>query len=79
VYGVGGILSLLPITPGGLGIVEGVLVPAAVAFGAPASTALLGVIGWRLLQYWLPIPLSLVAYLSLRLGPLRRPRRQDAA
>ena len=75
VYGVGSILALLPITPGGLGIVEGVLVPATVAFGAPHSTAVLAVIGWRLLQYWLPIPLSLLAYLSLTLDGAGRRRR----
>lgn len=73
VYGLGGILALLPLTPGGLGIVEGVLVPALVAFGTPPSTALVAVIGWRLLEYWLPIPLALLSYLSLRLGVLRRP------
>jgi uncharacterized protein (TIRG00374 family) len=71
VYGLAGILALLPLTPGGLGLVEGVLVPALVAFGTPDSTALVAVIGWRLLEYWLPIPLALLSYLSLRLGVLR--------
>jgi uncharacterized protein (TIRG00374 family) len=71
VYSLGSILAMLPLTPGGLGIVEGVMVPAFVAFGIPAPVALLGVVGWRLLQYWMPIPLSLVAYSFLRLGPLR--------
>ncbi|TXN31891.1 lysylphosphatidylglycerol synthase transmembrane domain-containing protein [Lacisediminihabitans profunda] len=79
VYGVGSILALLPITPGGLGIVEGVLVPATVAFGAPRSTALLAVIGWRLLQYWLPIPLSFLAYLSLTLDGAGRRRRSRSS
>jgi uncharacterized protein (TIRG00374 family) len=72
VYGLGSILAMLPLTPGGLGIVEGVMVPAFIAFGVPGSVALLGVVGWRLLEYWMPIPLSLVAYSSLRLGPLRK-------
>jgi uncharacterized protein (TIRG00374 family) len=76
VYGLGTILAQLPLTPGGIGIVEGVMVPAFVAFGAPASIAVLGVIGWRLLEYWMPIPLSLVAYTSLRLGPLRTRKRK---
>jgi len=75
VYGLGTILAQLPLTPGGIGIVEGVMVPAFVAFGAPASIAVLGVIGWRLLEYWMPLPLSLVAYTSLRLGPLRPLKR----
>lgn len=78
VYGVGGILALLPLTPGGLGIVEGVMIPALVAFGSPHAAALLGVVGWRLLQFWLPIPLAAVAYLSLQTGILRSRRNSGA-
>lgn len=74
VYALGNILATLPLTPGGLGIVEGVMAPALVGFGIPAEIAVLGVIGWRLYQFWLPLPLGALAYLSLRLGPLRRGR-----
>lgn len=74
VYGLGSILATLPLTPGGLGIVEGVMVPAFVAFGVPPTTALLGVIGWRLIEYWLPLPVAVLSYGSLRFGPLRRHR-----
>lgn len=31
------------------------------------------VIGWRLLEFWLPIPVAAVAYASLRAGVLRHP------
>jgi uncharacterized protein (TIRG00374 family) len=68
VYGVGTLLTFLPLTPGGLGIVEGVMVPALIGFGVPHSAALLGVIGWRLFEYWLPIPVGGIAYASLRFG-----------
>lgn len=79
-YGLASILGLLPITPGGLGIIEGVLVPALVGFGSPHAIALLGVIAWRLVEFWLPIPLSGLAYLSLRAGVLRpSPARALAA
>ncbi len=37
--------------PGGLGLVEGVMVPAFGALGVPAGVALLAVIGWRVLEY----------------------------
>jgi hypothetical protein len=74
-YGLACLVGLVPITPGGLGIIEGVLVPAIVAFGTPQGIALLGVLSWRLVQYWLPMPLSVVAYASLRAGPLRRSGR----
>ena len=33
---------------------------------------------WRLVQYWLPIPLAAVAYASLKSGPLRRRSREPA-
>jgi uncharacterized protein (TIRG00374 family) len=74
VYGLGSILAQLPLTPGGLGIVEGVMVPAFILFGVPPSVAVIGVIGWRLLEFWMPIPLSAIAYGSLRAGPLRKSR-----
>ena len=72
VYGLGSIIAQLPLTPGGLGIVEGVMVPAFIAFGVSPADAVIGVLGWRLLEFWMPIPLAVLAYGSLRLGPLRR-------
>jgi uncharacterized protein (TIRG00374 family) len=74
VYGVGSVLALLPLTPGGVGLVEGVMVPALVGFGVPHSAALLGVLGWRVFEYWLPIPIGGAAFLSLRIGSLRSRR-----
>ena len=73
-YGLANVLAALPITPGGLGIVEGVLTPTLVGFGVPADIAVLGVIGYRLINFWLPIPAGGLAYLSLKLEPdeLRR-------
>ena len=70
-YGLAGILALLPITPGGLGIVEGTLVSVLVGFGTPHPNAVLGVITWRLAEFWMPIPLGTATYLSLRTGILR--------
>jgi len=65
-YGLANVLAALPITPGGLGIVEGVLIPTLVGFGAPRGQALLGVAAWRLVNFWLPIPVGAGSYLSLR-------------
>lgn len=70
-YGLANLLVLLPITPGGMGIVEGVLVPVLASFGTPTGAALLGVLAWRFFGFWLPIPASLLTYLSLRAGPFR--------
>ena len=69
VYGLVGILALVPITPGGLGIVEGVMVPLLVALGSTYQIAILGVIAWRLLQFWMPMPLGALSALSLLLKP----------
>jgi uncharacterized protein (TIRG00374 family) len=68
-YGLANVLAALPITPGGLGVVEAVLTSSLVGFGSPRGVAILGVIGWRLVKFWLPIPLGGLASLSLRVGP----------
>jgi uncharacterized protein (TIRG00374 family) len=74
-YGLACLVGLVPITPGGLGIIEGVLVPAIIGFGTPHGIALLGVLSWRLVEFWLPLPIAVLAYGSLRAGPLRRRAR----
>jgi len=73
-YGLANILAALPITPGGLGVVEFFLSGALVGFGVPASIAYIAVISWRLVNFWLPIPLGGLSYLSLRLANRRRHR-----
>ena len=65
-YGLAQVLAVIPITPSGLGVIEGVLIPTLVGFGVPRGTAILGVLGYRLVNFWLPIPVGGVAYLSLR-------------
>jgi uncharacterized protein (TIRG00374 family) len=75
-YGLANVLAFLPITPGGLGIVEGVLVPTLVGFGSPRGVAILGVITYRLVNFWLPIPLGALSYLSMRVEPGATRRRR---
>jgi uncharacterized protein (TIRG00374 family) len=65
-YGLANILAVIPITPSGLGVVEGVLIPTLVGFNVPKATAILGVISYRLINFWLPIPVGGASYLSLR-------------
>jgi uncharacterized protein (TIRG00374 family) len=67
-YGLAYVLAAIPVTPGGLGVVEGVLVPSLVGFGATRGAAIVAVIGYRLVNFWLPIPVGAGAYLSLRVG-----------
>ena len=66
-YGVAGLLGLLPVTPGGLGVIEGTLVPGLVVLGGASGPVVLGVLTWRVLQFWLPVPVAAVTWLSLRL------------
>ncbi len=65
-YGLANVLAVVPITPSGLGVVEFVLSSTLVGFGTPRDIALLGVITYRVLNFWLPIPVGGLAYLSLR-------------
>lgn len=75
-YGIAGVLAALPITPGGLGVVEAFLIPALVGFNAPQGVAILGVLAWRAINFLLPIPVGLVAYLSLP-TPVHRDAASD--
>ena len=68
-FGLANVFSVVPITPGGLGIVEGVYIPTLTGFGLAGTTATVGVLSYRVAQYWLPILVGWLSYLSLRLGP----------
>jgi len=68
-YAAANIASAIPLTPGGLGVIEATLVAITVGFGAPRSTAVLAVLGYRLVSYWLPLLPGALAYLHLRLRP----------
>ena len=65
-YGVANVLAVFPIVPGGLGIIEASAVTLLGSFGTAADVATLGVLGWRLVNFWLPIPVGAAAYISLR-------------
>src|SRR5262245_18275475 len=68
-FGLANVLAALPITPGGLGIVEGVLIPTLVGFGADRTSAALGVASYRFVQYWMTLPIGGISYFTLRYGP----------
>ena len=76
-FGLANVLAALPVTPAGLGVVELVLVPTLVGFGTPRGVAILGVLAYRLVNFWLPIPAGGLAYLSLRAGKLRGRRAEE--
>jgi len=64
-YFVGMLGNLLPL-PGGLGGVEGGMIGALVAFGTPLSSALVAVLAYRAISFWLPTIPGVIAYLHLR-------------
>ncbi len=78
-FGLANVLAAIPLTPGGLGVIEAVLTSTLVGFGLDRATAAIGVVTYRLASFWLPIPLGAGAYATLRYGPrsLRRLRVRD--
>ncbi len=78
-FGLANVLAAIPVTPGGLGVVEAVLTSALVGFGSPRGTAVLGVVLYRLVNFWLPIPVGGLAYLSLKVGPASTREERKAA
>jgi uncharacterized protein (TIRG00374 family) len=68
-FGLANVLAAVPLTPGGLGVIEAVITSTLVGFGAPRGDALLGVLTYRLVNFWLPIPLGGLTFLSLQLDP----------
>jgi putative heme transporter len=67
-YAAANIASAIPVTPGGLGVIEVTMVAITVGFGAPRATAVPAVLGYRIVTYWLPLLPGAVAYLRLRLS-----------
>jgi uncharacterized protein (TIRG00374 family) len=65
-YGIANVAGALPVTPAGLGVIDSVAPLLLVSFGVTRSVATLGVLGWRLVNFWLPIPAGAAAYVSLK-------------
>jgi len=65
-YSASMVLAMIPITPGGLGFVEAGLTGLLALAGVPAGDAVLAVLAYRLVSYWLPLPLGGIAGLLHR-------------
>ncbi len=61
-YAVAGIVGLIPITPGGLGLVEASLTGLLVLAQVDSSQAVLATLTYRLASYWVPLAAGPVAY-----------------
>jgi uncharacterized protein (TIRG00374 family) len=65
-YSAAMLLALIPFTPGGLGFVEAGLTGLLTLAGASAHQAVVATLAYRLLTFWLPLPLGGIAYLLHR-------------
>jgi len=87
-YGAGQLAANLPITPGGLGVVEGSLTIALVAFGGSETSTVAAVVLYRILSFWIELPVgwgtwAVVAWFDRRArlwpGVMPLPDRVDVA
>ncbi len=77
-FGVANVLAAIPISPGGLGIVEWAYLPILVTFGATLDQATIAVTSYRVAQFLFPIVLGGFSYASLTVEALIQQRRHPA-
>jgi uncharacterized protein (TIRG00374 family) len=75
-YFLGTLGSLLPL-PGGIGGVEGGMIGAFAAFGVAADRAVIAVLAYRAISFWLPTLPGVAGYVTLR-STVRGWRSADA-
>jgi uncharacterized protein (TIRG00374 family) len=73
-YGVATAIAAIPLTPGGIGVFE-VTMLALLALLGVSSEAAIPILGYRLFNFWLPIPLAALFYPTLRFGAGRATRQ----
>jgi uncharacterized protein (TIRG00374 family) len=71
-YGAAQVLASLPITPGGLAVVEGGLTALLFAYGMPTRTALAAVLLYRVISFWALVPIGWASYGLLATEERRR-------
>jgi uncharacterized protein (TIRG00374 family) len=65
-YAGASLLGMIPLTPGGLGFVEAGLTGLLALAGVGAQEAVVATLAYRLVGFWLPLPVGGVAYLLFR-------------
>lgn len=79
-YASAAVLSMVPLTPGGVGFVEIGLYSALVIAGIPGNQAALATIAYRMVSWWFPVVSGLVAWLAFKARfPTRASREQETA
>jgi glycosyltransferase 2 family protein len=72
-YGVATTIAAIPLTPGGIGIFEATMLATLALLGV-GSEAVIPILGYRLFNFWLPIPLAAIFYPTLTLKDTGRDR-----
>ncbi|MFI5937492.1 YbhN family protein [Actinoplanes sp. NPDC051494] len=62
------VVRQIPLTPGGVGLIEASLLTGFVAVGTPQAVAAAVVLGYRIVSFWLVLPAGLFAYLRVNRG-----------
>jgi len=75
-YGVATTFGSLPLTPGGLGVFEATMVGTLALLGVGYEAAI-PVLGFRLFNFWLPIPLAMILYPTLHIGASKFAREEE--
>jgi uncharacterized protein (TIRG00374 family) len=65
-YAATAVVALIPLTPGGLGIVEASLSGLLILAGVKPDSAVLATLAYRLASYWLPIMAGTISYFLFR-------------
>jgi uncharacterized protein (TIRG00374 family) len=74
-YVTASLLAMIPLTPGGLGFVEAGLTGMLTLSGVDATEAAVATLAYRLISFWLPIPVGGASYVVfMRRYPERRER-----
>lgn len=71
------VVRQIPLTPGGIGLIETSMLAGLIAAGAPQATAAGVVLIYRLISFWLILPSGLAAHLTLRRLPAPHPAGAD--
>ena len=78
-YGAGQLAANLPITPGGLGVVEGSMTIALVAFGGGEVSTVAAVLCYRIVSFWGYLPVGWAAWAARAAADRRADRAADRA
>jgi uncharacterized protein (TIRG00374 family) len=62
----GMVANLFPLAPAGVGAVDAGMIGAFVLFGIPETAVFPAILVFRLVAFWMPIPVGVVAFLQLR-------------